>query len=149
MHLEALSKFNHLREYLPQIHQPCIRICRTASGIQKANNTVGFVTGGLTFTCAKNNFLDLHTYPRPKKDPKHNEIVGVEQVFAANKFTVNVGKSPYGTGARLDFNVGAAGTNYINPSLVIPEPAYNDLGVIGVSRLGDGSNYRYWNRSIT
>ena len=108
-----------------------------ASGIQKANNTVGFVTGGLTFTCAKNNFLDLHTYPRPKKDPKHNEIVGVEQVFAANKFTVNVGKSPYGTGARLDFNVGAAGTNYINPSLVIPEPAYNDLGVIGVSRLGD------------
>ena len=113
-------------------------VSAAASGIQKANNTVGFVTGGLTFTCAKNNFLDLHTYPRPKKDPKHNEIVGVEQVFAANKFTVNVGKSPYGTGARLDFNVGAAGTNYINPSLVIPEPAYNDLGVIGVSRLGDG-----------
>ena len=113
-------------------------VSAAASGIQKASNTVGFVTGGLTFTCAKNNFLDLHTYPRPKKDPKHNEIVGVEQVFAANKFTVNVGKSPYGTGARLDFNVGAAGTNYINPSLVIPEPAYNDLGVIGVSRLGDG-----------
>ena len=100
--------------------------------------TVGFVTGGLTFTCAKNNFLDLHTYPRPKKDPKHNEIVGVEQVFAANKFTVNVGKSPYGTGARIDFSVGAAGTNYINPNLIIPEPAYQDLGVIGVSRLGDG-----------
>ena len=113
-------------------------VSAAASGIQKANNTVGFVTGGLTFTCAKNNHLDLHPYPRPKKDPVHNAIVGVEQVFAANKFTVNVGKSPYGTGARLDFNVGAAGTNYINPSLVIPEPAYNDLGVIGVSRLGDG-----------
>jgi len=113
-------------------------VSAAASGIQKANNTVGFVTGGLTFTCAKNNFLDLHTYPRPKKDPKHNEIVGVEQVFAANKFTVNVGKSPYGTGARIDFSVGAAGTNYINPNLIIPEPAYQDLGVIGVSRLGDG-----------
>ena len=113
-------------------------VSAAASGIQKANNTVGFVTGGLTFTCAKNNHLDLHPYPRPKKDPVHNATVGVEQVFAANKFTVNVGKSPYGTGARLDFNVGAAGTNYINPSLVIPEPAYNDLGVIGVSRLGDG-----------
>ena len=113
-------------------------VSAAASGIQKANNTVGFTTGGLTFTCAKNNHLDLHTYPRPKKDPVHNATIGVEQVFAANKFTVNVGKSPSGTGARLDLSVGAAGTNYINPSLIIPEPSYSNLEVTGISRLGEG-----------
>ena len=44
-----------------------------------------------------------------------------------------------GVGGTLSFTIGAAGTGYINPSIFVSEPSYQNLQVTGVSRLGVGS----------
>jgi len=44
-----------------------------------------------------------------------------------------------GAGGTLTFNVVSGGTGYVNPSIRIPEPTYENLEVVGVSRLGIGS----------
>lgn len=44
-----------------------------------------------------------------------------------------------GAGGTLTFNVVSGGTGYVNPIIRIPEPTYENLGFIGVSRLGIGS----------
>ena len=44
-----------------------------------------------------------------------------------------------GAGGTLTFNVGTAGTGYNNPKIFVSEPSYENLEVIGVSRLGIGS----------
>ena len=44
-----------------------------------------------------------------------------------------------GAGGTLSFSIGAGGTGYNNPQLLIPVPTYENLPVIGVSRLSVGS----------
>ena len=43
-----------------------------------------------------------------------------------------------GAGGTLTFNVVSGGTGYVNPIIEIPEPTYENLEIIGVSRLGIG-----------
>ena len=64
--------------------------------------------------------------------------VGVEGVESTTKFSVNVGRSPYGTGGSLEFTVVSGGTGYVNPEIIAPEPIYENMPVKGVSRLGIG-----------
>ena len=119
-------------------------VSAAASGIQKANNTVGIGTSTLTFTCAQDMHTTTHSYPRPVKllgsvsDPAHNATLGIEEVLSTTQFTVNVGRSPAGTGGALKFTVGAGGTGYINPRILPPSPSYNNLPIQGISRLGLG-----------
>jgi hypothetical protein len=44
-----------------------------------------------------------------------------------------------GAGGTLSFNVGAGGTGYTNPKIFVSEPSYENLDVIGISRLGIGA----------
>ena len=44
-----------------------------------------------------------------------------------------------GVGGTLAFNIVSAGTSYVNPRLIIPEPIYENIPVEGVSRLGIGA----------
>ena len=44
-----------------------------------------------------------------------------------------------GAGGTLAFNIVSGGTGYVKPRLQIPDPSYEDLDVIGVSRLGIGA----------
>jgi hypothetical protein len=44
-----------------------------------------------------------------------------------------------GAGGSLSFNIGAGGTGYNNPQIFVSEPTYENLSVIGVSRLSIGS----------
>lgn len=43
-----------------------------------------------------------------------------------------------GLGGTLSFNIIGLGTGYINPTILIPAPSYQNMPVIGVSRLGIG-----------
>ena len=43
-----------------------------------------------------------------------------------------------GVGGTLSFNVTSPGSGYVNPSIIVPEPSYENLPVIGVSREGIG-----------
>ena len=44
-----------------------------------------------------------------------------------------------GAGGTLTFNVVSGGTGYVNPRIFVPEPNYENLSMIGVSRLGIGA----------
>jgi len=44
-----------------------------------------------------------------------------------------------GAGGTLSFNVVSGGTGYVNPKIFVSEPNYENLSVIGVSRLGIGT----------
>jgi len=44
-----------------------------------------------------------------------------------------------GAGGTLAFTVGAGGTGYTNPQIHVSEPSYENLEVVGVSRLGMGA----------
>ena len=44
-----------------------------------------------------------------------------------------------GAGGTLTLSVASAGTGYKNPRIVIPEPVYENMEVVGVSRLGVGA----------
>ena len=44
-----------------------------------------------------------------------------------------------GAGGTLSFNVGSGGTGYANPKIFVSEPSYENLDVIGISRLGIGA----------
>jgi hypothetical protein len=44
-----------------------------------------------------------------------------------------------GTGGTLSFNIINGGTGYNNPSIIIPSPSYQNLSVIGDSRIGIGT----------
>ena len=49
-----------------------------------------------------------------------------------------VGKSPAGTGGALDLIIKNAGGKYVNPELECPDPVYENVPVVGISRLGIG-----------
>ena len=115
----------------------------TTSGILKANSTVGIGTSAFTFTCTQDSNVSLHSYPRPNKenpgsDPAYNATLGVESVGTTTSFTLNVGKSPAGSGGALNFSISDGGKGYVNPRLITPSPAYENLNVLGLSRIGLG-----------
>ena len=122
------------------------------------SDTVGIDTGGLVFKCSKDGFFGNHPYPRnisitgshsSGKDPFAGIQTGIG-VTTPSTITFNVGQgggggtganitATVGVGGTLAFNIVSAGTSYVNPKLIIPEPTYENLPVVGVSRLGIGA----------
>ena len=126
------------------------------------SDTVGIDTGGLVFKCSKDDFFSDHPYPREVSKTKGtaSDGVGGKDPFAGiqtgigattlNTITFFVGQgggggtganvtASVGVGGTLSFNIVSAGTSYVNPEIIIPEPNYDNLPVVGVSRLGVGS----------
>ena len=44
-----------------------------------------------------------------------------------------------GVGGTLAFDITNPGSGYVNPQINIPEPSYENLEVVGISRLGVGA----------
>ena len=115
----------------------------SAHGLSGGN--IKIATNGLTFTCDKDDNQSYHSYPR-STDPAYDTDLAIT-VIDTLSFSVDVGSSvgssavvaaTVGAGGTLAFETTTAGTNYNNPQLVIPEASYGGLGVVGVSRLGEG-----------
>ena len=120
------------------------------------SDTVGIDSGSLVFKCSKDGFFGNHPYPRslsvtsnPNGDPIAGQIVAIGAT-TPNSITINVGPgggggtganitATVGVGGTLAFNIVSGGTGYVNPELIIPEPTYENLPVVGVSRLGVGA----------
>ena len=117
---------------------------------------VGIDTGGIVFSCSKDHFATEHAYPRSGQTPSSSTgdpIVGVATDIRSvtdDTFTIFVGQGGGGgTGANITATVGAGGTlafavagagiSYTNPQINVPQPTYENLEVIGVSRLGIGA----------
>ena len=119
------------------------------------SDTVGIDTGGLVFKCSKDGFFGNHPYPRGlsiTSNPNGDPIAGIQTAIretTTNTITIFVGQgggggtganitATVGAGGTLAFNIVSAGTSYVNPELIIPEPMYENLPVEGISRLGIG-----------
>ena len=119
------------------------------------SDTVGIDTGGLLFKCSKDNFFSNHPYPRSVSKtsfPNSDPIAGIQTAIIAtttDSITLFVGQgggggtgaevtATVGVGGTLSFNIVSAGTSYVNPEIIIPEPNYDNLPVVGVSRFGIG-----------
>ena len=120
------------------------------------SDTVGIDTGGLVFKCSKDGFFGNHPYPRSLSitgNPNGDPIAGIQTAIrttTTNTVTIFVGQgggggtganitATVGVGGTLAFNIVSAGTSYVNPRLIVPEPTYENLPVVGVSRLGIGA----------
>ena len=120
------------------------------------NDTVGIDTGGIVFRCSKDHFQTLHPYPRSGPTPTSTNgdpIVGIQTTITAtttDTITINVGagggagtgaviNATVGVGGTLTFTVANGGTGYVQPQINIPQPSYENLEVVGVSRLGQGA----------
>jgi len=120
------------------------------------SDTVGIDTGGIVFRCSKDHFQTLHPYPRSGPTPTSTNgdpIVGVQTPIIAtttDTVTINVGpgggagtgavvNATVGVGGTLTFTVTNGGTGYVQPQINIPQPSYENLEVVGVSRLGQGA----------
>ena len=120
------------------------------------SDTVGIDTGGIVFRCSKDHFVTLHPYPRSGPTPTSTNgdpIVGIQTAITAttaNTITINVGagggagtgavvNATVGVGGTLTFTVANGGTGYVQPQINIPQPSYENLEVVGVSRLGVGA----------
>jgi hypothetical protein len=112
------------------------------------SDTITIADDGLIFTCDEDQHFTEQPYPR-STDPASGQNLAISSV-TTNTITVNVGSGGgAGTGAVIDAVVGAggtlalsvasAGTGYKNPRIVIPEPVYENMEVVGVSRLGVGA----------
>ena len=124
-------------------------------------NTIGIATEGLVFTCSKDDHATNHPYPRAVSktklrrgesggDPIHDQQVTIAST-TLNTIQIGVGSGggagtgavvsvdSIGIGGTLSFNVGTAGTNYVNPEIFVSDPSYENLPVVGVSRLGIGA----------
>ena len=119
-------------------------------------NHVGIDTGGIVFRCSKDNFSSIHPYPRSGVTPSSSTgdpIVGVAtdiRSVTTDTITIFVGQgggggtgasitATVGAGGTLAFAVAGAGVSYTNPRLLIPDPSYEALDVVGISRLGIGA----------
>jgi len=112
------------------------------------SDTIGIATDGLVFTCSDDDFFTEQPYPR-STDPAAGATLGIT-TYTTNTISVGVGSAGgAGTGAVIEAVVGAGGTlsfsitnpgqGYVNPSVIIPEPNYENMQVVGVSRLGVGA----------
>ena len=119
------------------------------------SDTVGIDTGGLVFKCSKDDFFSDHPYPRAVSKtsfPNSDPVAGIQTAIIAktdDTITLFVGvgggagngaeiTATVGVGGTLSFNIVSAGTSYVNPEIIIPEPNYDNVPVVGVSRLGVG-----------
>ena len=106
--------------------------------------------------CIRDSFQTLHPYPRSGPTPTSTNgdpIVGIQTTITAtttNTITINVGagggagtgavvNATVGVGGTLTFTVANGGTGYVQPQINIPQPSYENLEVVGVSRLGVGA----------
>ena len=112
------------------------------------SDTITIADDSLIFRCSDDNFFTEQPYPR-STDPASGSTLAITSV-TTNTITVNVGPAGgAGTGAVVEATVGAGGTlafnivnegsGYINPVIQIPEPVYENMPVVGVSRLGVGA----------
>ena len=117
-------------------------------GLVAGTNTIGISTESLVFSCSRDNYKTDHGYPRTT-DPAHNANLAIGAT-SINTLTVNVGPgggsgtganitATVGLGGTLAYAIGAGGTGYINPVVLVPQPAYENLSVTGISRLGVGA----------
>ena len=113
-----------------------------------ANDKIAIADDSLIFRCSDDDFFTEQPYPR-STDPASGTDLTITSV-TENTITVNVGPGGgAGTGAEVTATVGIGGTlaftivnggsGYINPSIEIPEPVYENMPVRGVSRLGVGA----------
>ncbi|MEC8551022.1 MAG: hypothetical protein VXY93_11045, partial [Pseudomonadota bacterium] len=120
------------------------------------SDTVGIDTGGLVFKCSKDGYSSNHPYPRaisktsfPNSDPFAGTFVSIGAT-SVDSITFNVGagggggtgavvEATVGVGGTLAFTITNPGTGYVNPQINIPEPTYENVPVVGVSRLGIGA----------
>tara|TARA_B100000214_G_scaffold375344_1_gene361268 strand:+ start:1906 stop:16431 length:14526 start_codon:yes stop_codon:yes gene_type:complete len=110
---------------------------KTVNGcIQKSNATATIAPGSIIFRCANDAYQTLHSYPRIT-DPAYNLPLPVGKV-TINTMRLQVGKSPAGTGGALEFIIKDPGARYVNPEIITPEPIYENMPVVGISRLGIG-----------
>ena len=121
----SYEKFDHT------FVQPAINGC-----IQKSNETIVIAANSLVFTCEQDQHQSLHGYPRVT-DPAFANQLSVGKA-TADTFRIMVGKSPAGTGGALDLIVKNGGAKYVNPELQVPDPIYENMPVVGISRLGVG-----------
>ena len=108
---------------------------------------VALQLGSIFFSCSRDNFRTVHPYPRSTDPAFQSPNLAVTKI-TDDIFSVNVGVN-VGSGAQVSavagvggtaiFTVGAAGTNYKDPKIVVSEPSYSNLSVRGVSRLGIGA----------
>ena len=112
------------------------------------SNTVTITDDSLFFRCSDDNFFTEQPYPR-STDPASGSTLAINSVTSST-ITVNVGPGGgAGTGATVEATVGAGGTlafnitnpgsGYVNPFIQIPEPNYENMPIVGVSRLGIGA----------
>ena len=121
------------------------------------SNTIGIATGGLVFTCSRDNFTTVHPYPRTT-DPAHNANLAIGST-SINTITVNVGPgggagtganvtAVVGAGGTLTFDITSGGSGYVNPVISVSPPSYENLPVVGVSRLGVGATTELGNGTL-
>ena len=112
------------------------------------SNKIRITTNSLLFKCSKDGNFSNHPYPRAT-DPAAGVFLSITAV-TTDSITVNVGAgggggtganitATVGVGGTLIFNIAAAGSGYINPQIDIPEPSYENLEVVGISRIGIGT----------
>ena len=97
-------------------------------------------------------FIHIHVQVSPTST-NGDPIVGIQTTITAitsNTITINVGagggagtgavvNATVGVGGTLTFTVANGGTGYVQPQINIPQPSYENLEVVGVSRLGQGA----------
>ena len=121
------------------------------------SNTIGITTGGLVFTCSRDNFTTVHPYPR-STDPAAGIALTITSV-STNQLTVNVGPgggsgtganvtAAVGAGGTLTFDITSGGSGYVNPVITVSPPSYENLPVVGVSRLGVGATTELGNGTL-
>jgi len=112
------------------------------------SDTVQIARESLTFKCSSDGFRTEQLYPR-STDP----VVGIQTAVTSlneNTISVNIGAGGgAGTGANITATVGAGGTlafniidggsGYVNPLVTVDSPSYENLSMMGVSRLGMGN----------
>tara|TARA_Y100001972_G_scaffold3524_1_gene3961 strand:- start:1592 stop:14002 length:12411 start_codon:yes stop_codon:yes gene_type:complete len=69
---------------------------------------------------------------------------GYNRVSVATTVTDSVGTgatitAQIGIGGTLSFNIPHAGTGYVKPKLFTPSPSYDDMSIVGLSRVGTGA----------
>ena len=112
------------------------------------SNTISIATESLIFRCDKDAYSTDHPYPRTT-DPAYNTNLSIGST-TINTLTVNVGSgggvgsgatitATVGIGGTLIFSVVNGGSGYINPKIMPPSPIYENLPVVGVSRVGLGT----------
>ena len=112
------------------------------------SDTITIADDALIFTCSDDDHFTEQPYPR-STDPASGSSLTITSV-TDNTITVNVGpgggagtgavvSASVGAGGTLAFTIDNAGSGYVNPVIEIPDPVYENMPVVGVSRLGVGA----------